>query len=378
MRLLIISREPLGFLVDAVKLCEYAARNHDVTVLTFDSMVGFTSEMQRVRQQLSGVTVRTVPLGRSRLMRFKRWMAACHEEVAGGHDFVYVYHFPGCGLLSLFQRRSTRKRMLLDIRSGSVSQKRSSRWLVNLVIALDARCFQWINVISEGVRNMLRLPRRRTHILPLGADVLDVSPREPEHLHALYLGLVSVNRRVRDTIEAFALFYRATGHHLPMRYTIVGDGPDGERARLIARVRDLGLEDVIRLPGYVPHEQLRPYLEQCNLGVSYIPMTPYFNHQPPTKTFEYLLAGIPVIATATAANRKVVNESNGILISDTPAAFYRGLCEFVARRGCYDSASIRRSLSSHSWENIMLNNALPRLEMCEHECDAHNRLMAAR
>jgi glycosyltransferase involved in cell wall biosynthesis len=134
------------------------------------------------------------------------------------------------------------------------------------------------------------------------------------------------------------------------------------------RIREAGLEDVIRLPGYVPHEQLRPFLEQCNLGVSYVPITTYFDHQPPTKTFEYLLAGIPVIATGTAANRQVVNETNGILVSDNPDAFYQGLCEFLDRRAAYDADSIRRGLLSYSWENIMLHNALPRLEQCEHEC----------
>jgi glycosyltransferase involved in cell wall biosynthesis len=369
MRLLVICREPLGYLVDAFKLCEYAARKHDVTVLCFESMVGLKPEMKR-SQPLPGVRVHTIPLGQSRLARFKQWITACNDEIGGEHDFVYVYHFPGCGLLPLAHRKAGRKRMILDIRSGSVSPRLASRVLVNLITALDARCYKRINIISEGLRDTLRLPRRGTHILPLGADVLNVSRPQLLELHALYVGSLWANRRVTDTVVAFGRFYREVGHRLPMRYTIVGDGLEGERERLIALVKDLGLEDVIRLPGYVPHEQLRPFLEQSNLGVSYVPITPYFDHQPPTKTFEYLLAGLPVIATGTAANRSVVNETNGILISDTPEGFYRGLCEFIARRNSYDAGSIRRDLLSHSWENIMLHDALPRLEQYAHECAA--------
>jgi nucleoside-diphosphate-sugar epimerase len=67
------------------------------------------------------------------------------------------------------------------------------------------------------------------------------------------------------------------------------------------------------------------YFDIHNIGVSYIPMLKCFDNQPPTKTFEYLLSGMPVIATATNANKDIINDVNGVLINDNSEEVYNGL-----------------------------------------------------
>ena len=57
----------------------------------------------------------------------------------------------------------------------------------------------------------------------------------------------------------------------------------------------------------------------ADLGISYIPINENFNYNPPLKTFEYLACGLPLIATRTVSNCRIIkNGFNGILINDTP------------------------------------------------------------
>lgn len=40
----------------------------------------------------------------------------------------------------------------------------------------------------------------------------------------------------------------------------------------------------------------------------YVPITDYYEYQPPTKTFEYVLSGLLCLATATSSNKEVITE----------------------------------------------------------------------
>jgi len=237
---------------------------------------------------------------------------------------------------------------------------------------IEASCFQRVIVISEHLREKLALSSSRAHIVPLGADRFDCPNTLRESLHLLYIGTLS-GRKIEETIDAFSRFYRDFANNLRLHYTIVGDGEPGQRAALLEMAKKLGVLHVLEMPGYIPHDQLKDYFGRCNVGVSYVPITSYYDQQPPTKTFEYLLAGMPVIATETSANRRIISDLNGVLVRDTPDAFYAGLCKLAQRRCCYDEAVIRKSVADHAWENIMVNNAIPHLERIQRQtaCPRH-------
>jgi glycosyltransferase involved in cell wall biosynthesis len=213
---------------------------------------------------------------------------------------------------------------------------------------------------SEQLRDKLKISPLKARVFPMGADCPDVAVKQFDSLHLLYVG--TLERRIDDTIEGFARFYEDYHDQLDLRYTIVGDGRHGERSHLAGRAGQLGIQSVVELPGYIPHDRLGVYWASCNVGVSYVPITTYFDHQPPTKTFEYLLAGMPVIATGTTANREIITDSNGIIIPDTAPGFYRGLRELVQRRGHYDSEVIKQSVAEYTWDHIMSKKVIPYLE----------------
>ena len=117
-----------------------------------------------------------------------------------------------------------------------------------------------------------------------------------------------------------------------------------------------GLKESVNIPGAISHPQLKPWLDAANVGVSYVPLTDYYDCQPVTKTFEYLLSGMPVIATNTLENRKVIKPENGVLVGGTAEKFYSGLKVVFEKRRLFDSAKIRKEAMGYTWKNIVSKN----------------------
>jgi glycosyltransferase involved in cell wall biosynthesis len=95
---------------------------------------------------------------------------------------------------------------------------------------------------------------------------------------------------------------------------------------------------------------------KSNYGINFVPITSYFNYQPPTKLFEYLLSGLAVISTKTYENSKYINQKNGLLIEDTAEAFYAALVELNKSYHFYKEETIIESVIDYTWPNLVVNN----------------------
>jgi glycosyltransferase involved in cell wall biosynthesis len=155
------------------------------------------------------------------------------------------------------------------------------------------------------------------------------------------------------TIEGFYKFYNTYKDEFFISYTFVGDGTHDEIGLLKDSVEKLELNNVVNMVGRVPFDELGSYFKNHNIGVSFVPMTDYFDAQPVTKTFDYLLSGLPVIATATFENKRIINNTNGVLIKDSPEGFFDGLEDILEMRKQYSSEKIRSSVSSYQWDRIV-------------------------
>jgi glycosyltransferase involved in cell wall biosynthesis len=350
LQLLVIERHPYGKLIDAEKLCHYALAEQNVTFLSFAE--GKDTGSTTLAPLPGHVRWLRVPHHGGVFARYIRFVSACIHAVRQHYDLVYLYYFPGCSVVRL---ASWRWRAILDIRTAATSSTALVRSVLDVLLKLETFTFRHIAIVSDAVRDRLGLTR--AYVVPLGADLLSSAQRSFETIELLYIGTLRANRRVMDTIEGLALFRAEVGEDTGIRYTIIGEG--SERPHLEARVKALGLERCVRITGYVPHHTLHTYLGNCNVGISYVPITSYYDAQPPTKTYEYLLAGLPVIATATSANRDVINRQNGILIGDSPSEFCAGLRQLSRRRLEFDSEAIRAAAKRYAWPELMRDRAWP-------------------
>lgn len=338
-KLLFVCPCQFGYLTDMYKWCKYLRQDYDITVLCFDTGME--------RQYLDDVDIHYVDYAGSFTVRGIRFVLSCLRHILLFNGIIFIEYFEKCEWL---KRILPFKKMILDVRTLAVWGTQSDRDKYDKRIEAACKKFEVVSVVSEWVK--LKLNRKtQTFLLPLGADVISSSSKVIDGLRLLYVGTFD-GRRIDKTIRAVAIF-----HHqhpdIPISYDIVGSGNHNEQEQYRRIVEELGLGNIVILHGRVPNTDLKHYFDKANIGVSFIPITDYFNIQPPTKTFEYTLSGLYTIATRTMANEAVLNSDCGHLIDDTEADFTNALNYVWTNRECIDSVAVRNAMSDYRWDKIV-------------------------
>lgn len=337
--LVIINSEQFGYHIDTYYYCKYLRDKYQITYIGWDHGQE-KIEIPGIQVEYAGRTG-----GPFRIFRILRIIL---DKTSSRRTIIFLQYFKGISTVIRLLR--PHNPIVLDIRTGSDDQSRVKRYIQDLNMKLECKFFRNITIISESLASKIGLAQRAT-LLPLGADVISHTEKHYDRLDLLYVGSL-YNRNIDKAVEGFARFYMEYKQKLSIKFTIIGEGLGDETALLKKCAREQGLEDIVQILGMVPHNQLQKYFDTHNIGVSYIPMTDYYDVQPPTKTFEYLLSGLVVIGTATSENRLVINNSNGILTNDSTEGFYSGLVELSTKLKTFDSTSIRQNALQFGWKRI--------------------------
>ena len=248
----------------------------------------------------------------------------------------------------------------MDIRTSFIEGKIKSKFL-NVLLAIESNLFERISVISWGVAEFLHLNINKCKLLPLGGDKGNYYLKQKYPLLLLYVGTF-YDRYIERTIYGLSLFVQKH-RDIQIHYTIIGFGTNAEIQKILDAIKYCNLEKIVSFEGEKRHECLLPYLKSHNVGISFIPLTDYYDCQPPTKTYEYLLNGMAVLATATSENAKVIDSSNGILIKgDAARDFCEGIEQMSVALETIDLYTVYRNAQQYSWNNIVNNYLIPIIE----------------
>ena len=179
-----------------------------------------------------------------------------------------------------------------------------------------------------------------------------------DSLRMLYVGTLN-NRDIIKTVIGFHQYLEKSGDTNAI-YDIVGNGE--EFSQIKEYVETEKLEKRIILHGQKKYDELKPFFDKCNVGIAFVPITPMYDYQPPTKTFEYLNSGLFCIATDTTANRNVITATNGCLIQDTANDFCSAIQLFMHKRQFVSSSQIRKTGRPYLWKTIIEQQLLPALQ----------------
>lgn len=119
------------------------------------------------------------------------------------------------------------------------------------------------------------------------------------------------------------------------------------------------MNNYVHYIGRKKYTEFHDFFEKANVGISYVPKTRFYNNQPPTKIYEYLLAGLICIATSTDANKKIVNTQNAILCNDTTYDFFLALEKLYQTRDNFSFDYIKKSMKKYLWNNIVDEIIIP-------------------
>ncbi len=217
--------------------------------------------------------------------------------------------------------------------------------------------------VSDEVADYLKnfpVTQGKIHIVPNGVDPArfpgNLSPALPSAPGIFTVGFVGTLKAwhgLSILIEAFAQFHA----RLPStRLLIVGDGP--EREKLEADVAARGLLNAVVFTGSVAPENVPALLVSMDVAVAPYPKLEKFYFSP-LKVYEYMAAGVPVVASRIGQLEKLIQpETNGLLVrpgdaSALAAALERLLTEpqLRARLGGAGRATVLRD---YTWDSNAL------------------------
>lgn len=346
--ILIIHKWQFGYLTDVYKWCQYLCGEYDITVVSLNR--------EYPTMSIDGVRVVEV-CGENYYFRGISFLIRCIVEIFKSKGVIILCYF---NEVSILRRIFPKKKMILDIRTLSINVDDKHRKKYNSKLKTLLSGFSKITVISEGVKSVLGKKACNASIVPLGAELRQTDTKKSNNPRLLYVGTL-YNRRIEDTINGLKIFID-NNPNVDILYDIIGDGEDGDLQKLCDLVQELNLKKYVTFHGRIPNNEIGSFLDKANIGVSYVPITDYYQHQPPTKTFEYVLSGLLCLATSTYSNKELINESNGYLIQDNPESFAKGLEYCCKKITNYNPELVKETLLEYTWENIVNNKLKPVLD----------------
>jgi len=316
--------------------------------------------MQLPKMNLPDVDVVYVNLHKNKLLRYLIFISELNRFIRSNkYDLIFHVHTKYTLLIRLFNLFQP---IVLDIRTGDLSDTKLIRYLKNKEIKLFALLYRHVSVISASLARKMAIPERKSFILPLGGEFQKIPAKSFNFLKLLYVGTMD-NRNIHDTVYGLSEYINRHPSE-KISYDIVGTGSTYWLGLLNKAIADTNLSDTVCLHGNKSLSEVLPFFEMCNIGIVYIPQRDYYEFQPSTKLYESLLAGMPVIATNTYENRTSLKEECGILTEDYPTSFCNALEQINANKHLYNSDRIKMLYRDSSWDNIVKNKLEKYFDYC--------------
>ncbi len=347
--LLVINGAQFGYSAGHYHYCKYLKSDFEIHYICYDRDLP--------KMELTHVKVTYVPFEKSKAKRLiSLFKTASNISRLLNPEVLYIVYFNFSVLMKWFCKGKTK---VLDIRTGSLDNSALKRNYSNLYITIQALFFKKVIILSEGLRNKLGVSSKKTLILPLGADIYFDGDHNYQNMHLLYIGTLD-GREINKTISGLSHYLiKFPERKSEVSYTIIGFGAEEEISKINRSISESNLSDVIKYVGRKNYSELESYLKNANIGISFVPMTEFYDSQPPTKTFEYILNGLFTIATATSENKLLINETNGLICNDDVTSFSKSLETYQLVKHKLNSKAIRTTLMNFEWSQLVKTKLIP-------------------
>ena len=173
-----------------------------------------------------------------------------------------------------------------------------------LIRAMEQWCFTWVDHVVLAEASYRPIAARVPHTVVLNYfrphATKEPRPNEPprQRLDVLYAGVQAYERGLGTLLDVAA---QARGTDLPLRVHLVGACYlRKDRAAAERQIAAEQLQKVVHRVGwarYLPWQAMEPYYLQADVGAALLAPLPNYTGSIPTKFYEYLHYGLPILCS---------------------------------------------------------------------------------
>ena len=208
---------------------------------------------------------------------------------------------------------------LMHMPSGFSPFKKSLTWVLQQLVFTGAKRATLVMPIGEDHQADLLargVPADKIEMQYMGvADHFaraSQQPRTDTTLKLVYTGTVSASRGRDVMLDAMHLVV-SNNLYINLHLCMVG-ASESELAYCQQKIQKLGLQDHVEVVGRIPGDEVCQYLQNADAAICIWQPSQWNMFNPPTKLFEYLVAGLPVLASNIRTHaRYVTHEKTGFI-----------------------------------------------------------------
>lgn len=255
---------------------------------------------------------------------------------------------------------------ILEVNAPLILEQDQHRGLVDRqeAEAIAKRVFKAassIVAVSSEIRNYVsgyRGDQSAIEVIPNGvnpqrfANISGAYPRTNQQFTVGFVGSLKPWHGLSILIDAFARFH----HQNPQtQLLIVGNGT--ERDRTMADIQERNLTEAVHFTGAVSPETVPQYLAQMDVAVAPYPASKDFYFSP-LKVYEYMAAGLPVVASDIGQISQVIDSGvNGLLVTPGDGEALADALDLLWRspvlRSYLGNCARKTVLQKYTWERVV-------------------------